>query len=156
MESPLFHGMFGDNLSATSDSPATVGALDGSEPRPDDPAGEHPRDAMRSLMTSAEYTTVGYELDGHVATVTLNRPERHNAFNEQMTLDIQQVWQRVRQDDEVRVVVLRAAGDRAFCTGIDVREGAWWTDVNVRSRAYPGAVLGPKQQGGWKRVVAAR
>jgi len=106
-------------------------------------------------MTSAEYMTIGYELDGHVATVTLNRPERHNAFNEQMTLDIQQVWQRVRQDDEVHVVVLRAAGERAFCTGIDVREGAWWTDVNVWSRADPGAVLGPKQQGVWKPVVAA-
>jgi len=87
--------------------------------------------------------------------VTLNRPERLNAFNERMTQEMGELWRRVREDDEIRAVVLRAAGDRAFCTGMDVREGPWWTDVNVWSQQDPGAKLGPKQQGVWKPVIAA-
>ncbi|MEV8546908.1 enoyl-CoA hydratase/isomerase family protein [Streptomyces sp. NPDC051572] len=106
-------------------------------------------------MTGADDAAIGYEVADHVATVTLNRPDRYNSFNEQMTLDMQQAWQRIRGDDDVHVVVVRAAGDNAFCTGMDVRDGPWWEDVNVWSREDPGARLGPKQQGVWKPVVAA-
>ena len=106
-------------------------------------------------MSSPGYSTIDYAVRDHIATVTLQRPDRLNSFNEQMTLEVQDVWRRVREDDEVRVVVLRAAGDRAFCTGMDVREGPWWTDVGVWSRQDPGARLGPKQQGVWKPVIAA-
>lgn len=106
-------------------------------------------------MSSPGYSTIGYTVRDHVATVTLNRPDRLNSFNEQMTIEVQDLWRRVREDDEVRVVVLRAAGDRAFCTGMDVREGPWWTEVGVWSQRDPGARLGPKQQGVWKPVVAA-
>jgi enoyl-CoA hydratase/carnithine racemase len=102
-----------------------------------------------------DWPTIGFEVAGHVATVTLDRPERLNSFNERMTLDVLEMWRQVREDDEIHAVVLRAAGERAFCTGMDVRDGPWWTDVNVWSRQDPGAKLGPKQQGVWKPVVAA-
>ena len=63
-----------------------------------------------------------YEVDGRgIATITLNRPERLNAF----TLDMIAVWgaalDEAQRDPAVRVVVLRAAG-RAFCSGVDIKE----------------------------------
>ena len=57
-----------------------------------------------------------------VMTVTLNRPEVLNAFNDAMRSEFSRLWSEVRSDDEVRAVVLAAAGDRAFCTGVDVTE----------------------------------
>ncbi|HVW41725.1 MAG TPA: enoyl-CoA hydratase/isomerase family protein [Amycolatopsis sp.] len=99
--------------------------------------------------------TVLYDVSGHVATITLNRPDRLNAFNEKMTLDMAEVWQQVRDDDDIYSVVLRAAGERAFCTGMDVTEGPWWTELNVWNQDDPGARLGPKHHKVWKPVIAA-
>ena len=101
-----------------------------------------------------DYTTILYELTDHVATVTLNRPDAMNAFNQTMCDEFEQLWASVRQDDHVRVVVLRAAGDRAFCTGVDVKEGLD-VSTNVFSQIDPGIQLGPKQNRVWKPVVAA-
>jgi enoyl-CoA hydratase/carnithine racemase len=99
--------------------------------------------------------TVLFEVAGHVATITLNRPEKLNAFNEKMARDIAAIWSRVRDDDDIRVAVLRAAGDRAFCTGIDIAEGAWWDDENIWNQEDPGGLLGPRQHRVWKPVIAA-
>ncbi|MFJ8816327.1 enoyl-CoA hydratase/isomerase family protein [Amycolatopsis thermoflava] len=99
--------------------------------------------------------TVLFEVDGHIATITLNRPDKLNAFNEKMTTEIAGIWQRVRDDDEIRVAVLRAAGERAFCTGIDVTEGPWWSGQNLWNQEDPGVLLGPKQHRVWKPVIAA-
>ncbi len=106
-------------------------------------------------MTSSGYSTILFEQRDHVATVTLNRPERFNAFNERMTLEMAEVWQRVREDGDVHAVVLRAAGDRAFCTGMDVKEGPWWSDRDFWIQEDPGVLLGPKHQKVWKPVIAA-
>lgn len=99
--------------------------------------------------------TVLFDVAGHIATITLNRPDRLNAFNEPMTQEIARIWQRVRDDDEIRVAVLRAAGDRAFCTGLDITEGPWWSDRNLWNQEDPGVLLGPKQHRVWKPVIAA-
>jgi enoyl-CoA hydratase/carnithine racemase len=99
-----------------------------------------------------DYQTITYELADHVATVTLNRPERLNAFNQQMLDEFEHLWSAVRNDDDVRVVVIQAAGERAFCTGVDVRDGFDRPD-NVWSQFDPGTRLGPKQNHVWKPVV---
>ena len=68
------------------------------------------------------YETVLYEVDeGHVATVTLNRPEVLNAFNQLMADELSEVWQSIRRDSNVHAVVLCAAGDKGFCAGLDMR-----------------------------------
>lgn len=54
-----------------------------------------------------------YEKQGHIATVTLNRPERLNAYRGQMFRDLAEVWADVIADDEIRVAILTGAG-RAF------------------------------------------
>ena len=57
-----------------------------------------------------------------LATITLNRPQALNAYNVQMRDEMWQALEAVRDDPEVRVVILRGAGDRAFCAGADLTE----------------------------------
>lgn len=102
-----------------------------------------------------KFATIAFEVSDHVATITLNRPERLNSFNETMVNEIQRVWIRARDDDAIRVIVLRAAGDRAFCAGVDAKEGPWWQEEPVFAQEDPGVKLGSKTQLVWKPVVAA-
>jgi enoyl-CoA hydratase/carnithine racemase len=107
-------------------------------------------------MTSAtEYTAIEFEVSGHVATITLNRPDQLNSFTETMCAEMQRAWAVVRDDDSIHVAVLRANGDRAFCTGIDIREGMWWGHQSVWNQHDPGVYLGPRANEVWKPVVCA-
>jgi enoyl-CoA hydratase/carnithine racemase len=99
--------------------------------------------------------TLEFTVDEHVATVTLNRPERMNSFNEQMAVEVSGVWSEIRDADDIHVAVLQANGDRAFCTGIDVSEGVWWADVPIFNQEDPGVHLGPKSHQVWKPVIGA-
>ena len=67
--------------------------------------------------------TVGYDLDGAVATLTLARPQRLNAIVPELIADLEAALDRAEADDAVRVVRLRGAG-RAFCAGYDIEWGA--------------------------------
>jgi enoyl-CoA hydratase/carnithine racemase len=100
-------------------------------------------------------STIDFEVSDHVATVALNRPDKMNSFTEQMADELAAAWARVRDDDDIRVAVLRANGERAFCTGIDVSEGTWWTHEPIFNQEDPGAFLGPKAHKVWKPVIAA-
>jgi methylglutaconyl-CoA hydratase len=64
--------------------------------------------------------TVRTDRFGHVARITLNRPDVRNAFNDEMLEDLLEVFGAIRDDAEVRVVVLTGKGD-AFCAGADLR-----------------------------------
>ncbi len=66
---------------------------------------------------------VNYGVDGHVATIALNRPERLNAFGEQLREQVSGAWVEALGDDNVRVVILTGEG-RIFCAGRDIREQA--------------------------------
>jgi E-phenylitaconyl-CoA hydratase len=99
--------------------------------------------------------TIEFDLTDHIATVTLNRPDKLNSFNKRMADELCTVWARVRDDEDIRVAVLRANGDRAFCTGIDVGEGRWWLPQPIFNQEDPGALLGPKAHRVWKPVIAA-
>jgi enoyl-CoA hydratase len=59
-------------------------------------------------------------VDGHVATVTLNRPEQRNVLSGGMLRDLIAAFQWCQQEPQVRVVVLTGAGDRVFCAGADL------------------------------------
>ncbi len=65
--------------------------------------------------------TVRYDVADHIATITLDRPERRNAFTPSMVDEWQSCLRRAAVDDEVRVVVLTGAPG-AFCSGIDLSE----------------------------------
>jgi enoyl-CoA hydratase/carnithine racemase len=64
-----------------------------------------------------------YELDGHVATITYNRPEVLNAINAEMRRDLNEAFARFRDDEEAWVAIVTGSG-RAFCVGADLRDGA--------------------------------
>ncbi|MFE2416158.1 enoyl-CoA hydratase/isomerase family protein [Streptomyces hokutonensis] len=98
--------------------------------------------------------TVLFEVTDHVATVTLNRPEAMNSFNQRMLEEFSAIWDRVKTDDDVRVVVLRGSGERAFSTGMDVKEGID-RHPNVWSQTDPGEFLSPKLNQVWKPLVCA-
>jgi len=127
------------------------------------------------------YRTIKLRIDDGVAFVTLDRPEVHNAFDGQMLAELRHVWRALRSDDDVRCVVLDAAGGKAFCTGIDRtfalaedsptqggdRAPAVVADDQVPPVEAiggvggpfhfddPGEWLGPKSNDLWKPVIAA-
>lgn len=66
-----------------------------------------------------DFETIILKKEEHIATITLNRPERMNAVNPQMERDLVAALEDVAQDGDVRVVVIAGSG-RAFCSGADV------------------------------------
>jgi enoyl-CoA hydratase len=68
------------------------------------------------------YATILYEAADGVVTITLNRPEVHNAMNEQMRQELTRCFGDLATSDAARVVVVTGAGERAFSAGADIRE----------------------------------
>jgi enoyl-CoA hydratase/carnithine racemase len=66
--------------------------------------------------------TVHFELDGHIATITYNRPEALNAINGEMRRDLNAAFARFRDDEDAWIAIVTGAG-RAFCAGADLRDG---------------------------------
>lgn len=73
-------------------------------------------------MQDQPYEFVRYDQDGHVVTITFNRPERMNAIGPVMHRELVDAWNRFRVDDSAYVAVLTGAGDEAFCAGGDLRD----------------------------------
>jgi E-phenylitaconyl-CoA hydratase len=97
-----------------------------------------------------------YSKRGHVATMTIDRPERGNSLSKAMAAPVRAVWAEVMRDPEVRVLVVTGSGDRHFCTGADVREAAETGSVTagdglVREQ-IPWSSLA---HGVWKPVICA-
>lgn len=105
-------------------------------------------------MTGFETILLDVDPVDRVATITLNRPEKLNAFNRAMCEDIARAWRLIKADDSVNAVVLRAAGDRAFSTGLDIKS-AFGQPENIWNHEDPGEYLSPKWQKMWKPVVCA-
>ncbi len=102
-------------------------------------------------------TTITFEVDEHVATITLDRPDSLNSFNEVMAAEITWAWETVRDTDDIHVAVLQANGERAFSTGLDVTGSTdWFIKPNIWNTFDPGALLSPKfHHKVWKPVVVA-
>ncbi len=115
------------------------------------------------------YETLLYEESEGVATVTLNRPDVHNAFNQQMQRELRALWISLRNNEDVRVIILTGAGEKAFCTGIDRAEsiedgylvslgkntGATGQQTTPFMYNDPGVNINPKANDLWKPVIAA-
>ncbi|MDW8015793.1 MAG: enoyl-CoA hydratase-related protein [Bacteroidia bacterium] len=67
------------------------------------------------------YETLLYEVKESVAYITLNRPDRYNAFNQAMSVELLKALREARKDKSIRALVLRGAG-RAFCSGQDLKD----------------------------------
>lgn len=67
---------------------------------------------------------VTYEKRGHIAIITLNRPERRNALGRELAADLRAAEAEFARDDDVWLGIYTGAGDRAFCAGLDLKEAA--------------------------------
>jgi len=79
--------------------------------------------------------TVTYERDGHIATITYNRPDAMNAVNGELRRDLNAAWEELRTDDEAWVAIVTGAG-RAFCAGADLKD--------------PGSAVGNDEHSFWE------
>lgn len=66
------------------------------------------------------YNSLLFEKKGSITTITLNRPDVFNAFNDEQSFELQDALKNVRKDDETRVLILTGAG-KAFCSGQDLK-----------------------------------
>jgi len=105
-------------------------------------------------MRSFETILLDVDEADRVATITLNRPDRLNAFDRTMCEEMAEAWRVVKLDESVNAVVLRAAGTRAFSTGLDIKS-PYGQPANVWNHEDPGEPLSPKWQKMWKPVVCA-
>ena len=102
---------------------------------------------------SSEYKYVKFNQVDKVAYVTINRPEVLNALNPETHLELESIWNRFINDDDLWIAVLTGAGDRAFCAGTDLKHRSAKEDEERLS--------GPAMSAGhildycWKPVIAA-
>ncbi|MEO9634667.1 MAG: crotonase/enoyl-CoA hydratase family protein [Parasphingorhabdus sp.] len=68
----------------------------------------------------SDYTQILYDVADNIATITINRPEKMNAFTGTMIKEMTDAFDRIDADDDVRAVVVTGAGERAFCAGADL------------------------------------
>lgn len=61
-----------------------------------------------------------FEIRDHIAYLTINRPEVHNAMNPEVVVRLAEAWQRVADDDDVRAAIITGAGNKAFSAGADL------------------------------------
>lgn len=104
------------------------------------------------------FETLLYDVSEGVATLTLNRPERHNAFNLKMAAELQQAWTEIKADPDVVCVVLTGAGEKALCTGYDVTDVASGGTVGQEKVGYdesPILKLTALHNHCWKPVITA-
>jgi enoyl-CoA hydratase/carnithine racemase len=85
----------------------------------------------KMTMAAPTFETLLYSVEDGVATITLNRPEKLNAFNTQMMKDMIAAFDVTDADDAVRAVIVTGAG-RAFCAGADLSAGAQTFDYEKR------------------------
>ena len=74
------------------------------------------------MATEAQYATILYETVEHAAWITLNRPEVLNAQSDELRAEVTQALERASLDDEVHVVVITGAGEKAFSAGADISQ----------------------------------
>ncbi|MBB4915168.1 naphthoate synthase [Streptosporangium saharense] len=68
---------------------------------------------------SGDYEDIVYETAEGIAKITINRPERHNAFRPTTLFELRDAFNIAQEDAEIGVIILTGAGDRAFCSGGD-------------------------------------
>lgn len=105
-----------------------------------------------------DFETIRFEQDEGVATITLDRPQAMNAFTAGMADELSAAWARVKTDPEIVCAILTGSGEKAFCTGMDVRaamEDSSRETASMRREDAPWFRLTPLQNRCWKPVLLA-
>ena len=75
-------------------------------------------------MSLINQTVTTFKVEGHVARITLNRPEAMNSMNPELRWELSQHWDEVENNDDIWVAVITGAGERAFSAGADLKHRA--------------------------------
>src|SRR4051795_3667096 len=89
---------------------------------------------MPDYSATKNYREILYDVDGPVLTITLNRPDKLNAFTFTMMKELLDAFDRADADDDVRVIIVTGAG-RGFCAGADLAAGDGTFDYRDSSGA---------------------
>ena len=91
------------------------------------------------MKTDYEFLTT--EIDGHVLTVTINRPDVMNALHPPAHAEFDEVWNEFEKDENLWVGIITGAGDRAFSAGNDLKfqaQNGGKMDINIASSGFAG------------------
>lgn len=102
----------------------------------------------------SEYKFLLTEKTDQILTVTINRPEKLNALNQQVLKELQDVFENIDDDDDIRGVILTGAGEKAFVAGADIEEIAALNEVNARKIAENGQEVFKQIENCDKPVIA--
>lgn len=102
-----------------------------------------------------EFEYIIYEKRERIATITLNRPEALNAFNEDVVSEVLKAVEDVQADDSVRVAVLTGAGEKAFSAGADIKTMKGFNALKARELSLMGEKLCNALEDMDKPVIAA-
>ncbi len=108
---------------------------------------------MSSQATA--YETVLVERDGHVATVTLNRPDKLNALNLTLVTELGKAFAELEASGDVRVAILTGAGEKAFAAGADIAAMSEMSTAQAKSFADLGHRVGAQMEGASFPIIAA-
>lgn len=97
---------------------------------------------------------VDFHKEGHVAYITLNRPEAMNSLDPESTGRLAEVWAEVRNNPDIRVSVLSGAGEKSFCTGTDMKETPPPAECMAAIWLRDGQPILPEMKM-WKPIVCA-
>ena len=84
--------------------------------------------------------SVRFSVEDAIARVTIDRPERLNAVDQATEAELIRVWETIEKASDIRVVILTGVGDKAFCTGADMKSSSglsgleYWTAPSRRLR----------------------
>jgi len=93
-----------------------------------------------------------YELNDRIVTITMNRPERLNAWSMELIEKLAAAWKRFRDDDDAWVAIVTGAGEKAFCAGFDLTDQAGRDAVGS---GLPERMPEPRPVEIWKPIIAA-
>ncbi len=79
------------------------------------------------------YSTIIYTKREHIAALTLNRPQADNVINQQLAQELEEVCREINQDDNIYVVTITGAGDKAFCGGSELEKSIQASNAAARS-----------------------
>lgn len=100
-------------------------------------------------------TEVKYEVDGKVATITIDRPEAMDALSLTTQYDLYDAWMEFRNDDRVVVGIVTGAGERAFSVGADLKDKGELPERLQGRGPLPGSAIYPRELDLGKPVIAA-
>lgn len=98
------------------------------------------------------YEHIKYEQDGPILTVTLNRPDKLNAYTAKMGMELEDAFIRADEDDSVRVIIVTGAG-RGFCAGADISGGANAFDTKSGDTAMFAGARPRSSRGGFVQAI---